>query len=101
MGFAQVAAISSQTIQGLAEGGVVLPQSGGTVANIAEAGKAEAVIPLDDDRAKEKLGDVLGETNIIINAGTIIADDVSVTEFAEKIDEKLFELGRNRQSVSL
>lgn len=101
LGFAQVAAISSQTISGLAEGGVVLPQPGGTLANIAEGGKAEAVIPLDDDRAKEKLGGALGETNIIINVGTLIADDVSVTEFAERIDEQLFQLNRNRQSVSL
>jgi hypothetical protein len=31
----------------LAEGGIVLPRPGGVLANIAEAGQAEAVIPLD------------------------------------------------------
>jgi hypothetical protein len=31
----------------LANGGVVMPRPGGTLANIAEAGRAEAVIPLD------------------------------------------------------
>ena len=31
----------------MAEGGVVLPKPGGTLANIGEGGKAEAVIPLD------------------------------------------------------
>jgi TP901 family phage tail tape measure protein len=49
----------------LAEGGIVLPQPGGVLANIAEAGRAEAVIPLD------RLGDFGGGStyNITVNAG--------------------------------
>lgn len=43
----------------LAEGGIIKPRPGGTLANIAEAGKAEAVIPLD------KLG-AMGGVNINI-----------------------------------
>lgn len=34
-------------IQPLAKGGIVMPRPGGTLAQIAEAGQAEAVIPLD------------------------------------------------------
>jgi hypothetical protein len=82
----------------MAEGGVVLPRTGGTVATIGEAGKAEAVIPLDDDRAKQAMGG-LGGVTINVHAGTLIADRMSVHEFAKRIDEELFRLERNRFSV--
>ncbi|HEA21480.1 MAG TPA: hypothetical protein ENH87_11230 [Pricia antarctica] len=84
----------------LAEGGVVLPRQGGTVARIGEAGKAEAVIPLDDPEAQERLGGVLGGTTVIIQAGVIVASDESLTELAGMIDEKLLELRQNSQAVS-
>jgi phage-related protein len=50
----------------LAKGGVVMPQPGGVLANIAEGGQAEAVIPLD------RFGDFGGRSNtynITVNAG--------------------------------
>jgi phage-related protein len=50
----------------LAEGGVVLPQPGGILANIGEGGQAEAVIPLD------RFGDIGGRTvnyTVNVNAG--------------------------------
>lgn len=51
----------------LAEGGIVMPQPGGVLAQIAEAGKPEAVIPLDK---LEKMGGNGGNTyNITVNAG--------------------------------
>jgi tape measure domain-containing protein len=56
----------------LAEGGIVQPRPGGVLANIAEAGQAEAVIPLD------KLDDMLttnsrgGGANITINLSGIM-----------------------------
>ena len=84
-----------------AEGGMALPTAGGTYANIAEAGKAEAVIPLDDPRTKEKLADVFGGNTIVINAGTIVANDYDMIELAKKIDEELYKLGRNRKAVSI
>lgn len=48
----------------LAEGGIVMPQPGGVIAQLAEAGKPEAVIPLD------RIGG-FGATNynITVNAG--------------------------------
>lgn len=85
-----------------AEGGMALPTSGGTFANIAEAGKAEAVIPLDDPRTKEKLADVMGGgLTVNINAGTVVADQYSVTQFAHMIGDELFRLGRNSKRVAL
>jgi len=48
-------------IPAMAEGGIVKSKPGGTLALIGEAGKSEAVIPLD------KLGRMGGETNVQIN----------------------------------
>jgi TP901 family phage tail tape measure protein len=42
----QVPTIPTLTIPRLAEGGIVMPRPGGVLANIAEGGEAEAVIPL-------------------------------------------------------
>jgi hypothetical protein len=43
----QVPTIPTLKIPRLAEGGIVMPRPGGVLANIAEGGQAEAVIPLD------------------------------------------------------
>lgn len=96
-GMANVAAIQGVA---LAEGGMALPTGGGTLARIGEAGKAEAVIPLDDPRTKEKLADVMGGNHITIQAGTIIASDYDIVKFARRIDEELYKLQRNRKSVA-
>lgn len=56
---------SKATIPQLADGGIVMPQPGGVLANLAEAGKPEAVIPLD------RL-DMAGKSvtyNVTVNAG--------------------------------
>jgi len=96
-GFANVAAISGVK---LAQGGIVMPTHGGTSAIIGEAGKSEAVIPLEDEATKEKLQDTLGGGDkIIFEIGTLVASDDGLDALAEKMDEKLFELGRNRGSV--
>lgn len=51
-GLANVAKISGVK---LAKGGIVMPTEGGTTATIGEAGKAEAVLPLEDKRTEEML----------------------------------------------
>jgi tape measure domain-containing protein len=94
-GLANVAKISGIR---MAEGGIVMPRPGGTLATIGEAGSPEAVIPLDDDRAGGMLGGI-GNAEIHIHAGTIIADRMSVREFATLIDRELYNLERNGLSV--
>jgi TP901 family phage tail tape measure protein len=63
----QIPAIPNIHIPRLAEGGIVMPRPGGVLANIAEGGQAEAVIPLD------RLGDLGGKGgntyNINVNGG--------------------------------
>jgi hypothetical protein len=97
-GLAQAAQIAGVP---LAEGGMVLPRSGGVPAIMAEAGKSEVAIPLDDERTKEKLRDTLGGggNSVIVQVGTLVATRESMTELASIIDEELFRLEKNRRSV--
>ncbi len=53
--------LSASRITALADGGIVRPTPGGTLALIAEAGEPEAVIPLS------KMGKMGGDTNVQIN----------------------------------
>jgi phage-related protein len=59
--------ISKVSIPRLADGGIVMPSPGGSLVNVAEAGQAEAIIPL------ERLGGMGGGTtnnyNINVTAG--------------------------------
>lgn len=72
LGAIQIGAIIAKPIP-MAEGGVVMPRPGGTLAQLGEAGKPEAVIPLDKyfgPAGPAGLGDGGGkmEVNITINA---------------------------------
>lgn len=68
----KVGKIPAIKIPRLAEGGIVMPRPGGVLANIAEAGQPEAVIPLD------RLGSVgSGNTYVInINKASLTGDEV-------------------------
>jgi phage-related protein len=57
--------IPKLNIPRLADGGIVMPRPGGVLANIAEAGKPEAVIPLDRMNSMGKNSVI----NITVNAG--------------------------------
>jgi hypothetical protein len=50
----------------LADGGIVMPKPGGTLANLAEAGQAEAIIPLD---RFGQMGETTNNFSITVNAG--------------------------------
>ena len=52
----------------LAEGGIVMPQPGGVRATVAEAGKPEIVMPLDDPRASGMMGGAGGREVIILSS---------------------------------
>jgi len=63
----QIPTIPTLKIPRLAEGGIVMPRPGGVLANIAEGGQAEAVIPLD--RMKDFGGKAGNTYNITVNGG--------------------------------
>ena len=70
----QIPTIPSVKIPRLAEGGIVMPRPGGVLANIAEGGKAEAVIPLD---RMGKFGQGNQTTyNITVNGGISSGPDI-------------------------
>lgn len=78
----------------LANGGIVLPTPGGTIANIAEAGQAEAVIPLDRlDEIIKTGGGNSGAPTIEINiSGAIVSSPQDQRRFAEVIGKRLNEI---------
>ena len=65
----KVPPVKKINIPQLAEGGIVMPRPGGVIANLAEAGKPEAVIPLD------RLGSFGGGRNISITVNAGIGTD--------------------------
>jgi TP901 family phage tail tape measure protein len=70
----QIPTLPRMNIPRLADGGIVMPQPGGVLANIAEGGQAEAVIPLDrfDDFGK-KTENVY---NITVNGGVATGAEI-------------------------
>ena len=63
----QVGRLSRVSLPRLAEGGIVMPRPGGVLAQIAEAGQPEAVIPLN--RMNEFTGGGGNTYNVTVNAG--------------------------------
>jgi hypothetical protein len=70
----QIPKIPTVNIPRLAEGGIIMPQPGGVLANIAEGGQAEAVIPLD------RFGDFGGKgtTNYTINVNAGVGSGATI-----------------------
>lgn len=67
----KVGKIPAVKIPRLAQGGVVMPSPGGSIVNVAEAGKPEAIIPLD------RMGNMGGNTYIInINKASMTGQEV-------------------------
>lgn len=62
----------------LADGGIIQPRPGGTLVNVAEAGKAEAVVPLD------KMGQ-MGATNNFYGSITLNGE-AAVDRFFERLN---------------
>jgi hypothetical protein len=66
---------------GLADGGIVMPKTGGTFANIAEAGQPEIIFPLD--QLKNFLSS--GNINTSTNSMTHLIINLDSKPFLEKI----------------
>lgn len=91
-------AVQAARISGikLAEGGIVSARPGGINAVVGEAGKDEAVIPLDSEDAQNRLG-----SNLTINIhGNILGDDTALEEFVQILDEKFLVLRQKNASVA-
>jgi hypothetical protein len=69
----QIPKIPTINIPRLAEGGIVMPRPGGVLANIAEAGEAEAVIPLSK---MGKFGQGQTTYNITVSGGLATGSEI-------------------------
>jgi TP901 family phage tail tape measure protein len=69
----QIPTIPTINIPRLAEGGIVMPRPGGVLANIAEGGEAEAVIPLSK---MGKFGQGQTTYNITVSGGLATGSDI-------------------------
>lgn len=79
----------------LASGGIVMPSAGGTFANLAEAGVAEAVIPL----TPSILGQ-LGGSGLTVNV-TVQGSVIHERDLGETIYRALLDLQRRNGSLAL
>jgi hypothetical protein len=95
-GAAQIATISGVA---LADGGIVKATPGGIPAIIGEGGRDEMVVPLPNDFDPDS--GIGGGANITINVmGGMLGDESSAREFAIAVDERLFELRQNNESIA-
>lgn len=96
IGYIKMATIAATAIKGLATGGIVSAQPGGTPFILGEGGKDEAVIPLDDPDAQSRLG---GGMKVIFQ-GPILGNHEVPEEIARAIDRSLLKLRQSNQSVA-
>lgn len=96
-GAAQVAKVNSVK---MADGGIVTPRPGGTLATIGEAGRSEAVVPLPEDFDPDEGGGIGGSGNTFIFQGPILGDKNQAREFALMLDEEFFKLRKENESIA-
>lgn len=92
-----VGLIKSQPIPEAFEGAVVKGTQSGSVIRAGERGQTEAILPLENEEAMEKLGGVGGKT-YIFNIDNLYATDEMPQEVAQKIDQALYKLHQSKES---
>jgi hypothetical protein len=79
---AVITAKSALNVLNFADGGIVMPTPGGTIARIGEAGSREAVIPLDTAKGRKILGQNMNGSmdgmtvHIVLQDGTQLAKGI-------------------------
>lgn len=79
----------------LAEGGLVKAVTGGVPAVIGEGGSDEAVLPLNDSKALQRIAGAIAEEGGAVGGGVVVNINVSATGGVEAILEELTEASRN------
>lgn len=78
----------------MAEGGLVKAVSGGVNAVVGEGGSDEAVLPLDNTKAMQRIGSAIGEAGGI-GSGVVVNINVQASGGVEAILEQLTEASRS------
>lgn len=97
LGAAQVAMIASQPIPEAAEGGLITGSQAGTLLRAGEGGRSEAIIPLENPAAMERLGG-MGSTVVNIHFDRMWASTSMPGEVASAVDRALYDLRRRGNS---
>jgi len=98
MGAAQIAMIAATPVPEMAEGGLIMGSSAGTVLRAGEAGRSEAIIPLENEQAMEKLSGI-GGTTIVVNVENLWGDDREMAKrLADSIDAELYRMKQDKRS---
>lgn len=84
---------SEITLPRLAKGGIVMPSAGGSIVNVAEAGRPERIEPLDPDglskRDKAMIQELVGMGGSGININVYAAPGMSEKELAQAVSREL------------
>ena len=98
-GAAQIAMIAQTQAPAMAEGGLIQGSQSGTIIRAGEGGRSEAIIPLENPAAMEKLGGMGGVVNNFSFDGAIFASQDVPREIIEAIDRGMYKLNREKQSM--
>lgn len=93
----QVALIARQPIPAAAEGALIKGSPAGSLIQAGERGRSEAIVPLENEEAMDKIGGFGGVTNNInINIENAFFDEEFPTEIAVQIDKALTKLAQDQ-----
>ena len=100
LGAAEIGLIAATPIPA-AEGALIQGSQSGTLMQAGEGGASEAIIPLENEEAMEKLEPILGggSTSIIINVENLYATEDVPENMAMAIDQALLDLRQNNNSA--
>ena len=103
-GIAQIALIASTPIPAAQEGGVLPGTTAGTLIRAGENQAAEAILPLENEEAQEKIGEALGgsaggATTINMNINNLYATEEIPESMAIAIDQALLDLKQQGNSA--
>lgn len=93
-----VSNIAGTEFKGAEEGAMIRGSASGSILRAGERNKSEAIIPLENDEAMDKLGGLGDNITINFNMDTMIADDDLPDAIIDKIDAGLYRLQQEKQS---
>ena len=101
MGVAQIAIIAAQPIPAAAEGALIPGSVEGTLMRAGEKGMSEAIIPLENEEAMDKLAPALGggANYITLNIENLYATEEVPQHMAVAIDQALLNLKQGNNSA--
>ncbi|MCP4648905.1 MAG: hypothetical protein GY853_02325 [PVC group bacterium] len=100
MGAIQAGLVAAQPIPEAAEGALIRGTASGSIIRAGENSRSEAIIPLENDEAMDKIGGMGGNITINFVSDTIIADDELPEKVIDQIDKGLYNLKQGGLSRS-